>query len=150
MFKNVSSSFSSSLLPGCSIIHRQCESGLAQQGAYQLTMYSYRAVKMKRNVDPVNLCTRSKHRVSFQGNSTYICVHTVRYVRTPEHIIRTQCLHTFLPPTQLFLTDLSFFFVSLKQSLSPFLTVKQEIAPKTHRESAKRCHDLGESKRHPW
>ena len=100
-----------SLLPGCSIIHRQCESGLAQQGAYQLTMYSYRAVKMKRNVDPVNLCTHSKRQVSFQGNSTYICLHTVQSVRAPEHIIRTQCLHTFQPPTQLFLTDPSFFFL---------------------------------------
>lgn len=43
-----SPSLSLSLLPGCSIIYRQNKSRLAQQGAYQLTTYSYRAVKMSR------------------------------------------------------------------------------------------------------
>lgn len=38
-----------SLLPVCLIIYRHSKSGLAQQGAYQLTTCSYRAVKMQRS-----------------------------------------------------------------------------------------------------
>lgn len=55
VLKNISLSFffsPPSLLPflaGCSIIHRQYKSGLAQQGAFQLATYSFGAVKVIRN-----------------------------------------------------------------------------------------------------
>lgn len=106
--KCFSPSASMSLLAGCSIIHRQRESRLAQQGAYQLTTYSYRAVKMKKNYmmykrdthTHVNLCIHSNTERNFRTSELNICLHAYSvYAHTHKHTLRTQRLHTLLLPT---------------------------------------------------
>lgn len=89
-------------LPGCSIIHRQYKSGLAQQGAFQLATYSYGAVKVIRNYmmyekgrTHANHCTHSDTRGNFRCRSSIpnICLYAYSMC---AHTMRGWCLHTSL------------------------------------------------------